>query len=544
VTRRLQLLGILVLVGLYTLVRLNSAGVFPCSAPGGEPCPPKDHALALVPASTMLYAHLDLDRGSQQYGRARGLASRFPHAGALISSAVAGLGAPSGAQIDLKRDVKPWLGGEAALARFSDKRGLHSIILIAERDERLATAFADRIGPGKARVRKIRHERLRRYGGGFAATSLGGFLVLGDEAGVREAIDVGDPYRNRPLAIPRPAHPSLATVGDAVALRAGLPENRVADVYLSRDGVQRFLARAGGYAPQIDTLVDYGATGGLTAAAVAHEDGLEVQLLSALKPKLLKKSPSFAGALSPFEPTLASALSHDALLYLGVGKVGAGVQALLGQARRSSPALGAALRGVARKLSAKSQLNIARQALPLLGGEGAFVIEPTAKVPYAELIVAGVPAKPAGAAIAKVAAAFVRGGGHGVEAAVTQRKVAGVAATSVQVSPSVNLTFAPFDGRLVVASDPAGVAEARGGKDHLSGNDEYSRVRRHVRGPLSALVFLNLQELLALGERAGLASNPAYATFRDDIHHLVALGIGVSGGGDQLRTRLFLAIAK
>ena len=67
-------------------------------------------------------------------------------------------------------------------------------------------------------------------------------------------------------------------------------------------------------------------------------------------------------------------------------------------------------------------------------------------------------------------------------------------------------------------------------------------MKRHVGGTVSALVFVNFEELLALAERAGLTSNPAYATFRDDIHHLRALGVGVASQGDAVTTRFFLTI--
>jgi hypothetical protein len=545
-----KILAILGLAVVYALLKLSSTGVLPCEAPGGDPCPPGDSALDLVPAKALLYAHVTLDRDAQQFDRAGELADRLPHAPALIRSAVAGLGVPSGATVDLRRDVEPWLGDEAALVRLAAGRrardGVHSFLLIATRDPRRALRFADKVGPGKPRVVKRQHTRLRLYGGGFAASLVRGFLVLGDAGAVREAVDTADPPRPKRLRVPPPSHPPLTTSKLATSLRATLPANRFADVYLSRAGVERFLAGAGGYATQLDTFADYGATRGIAAAAVTHHDGVEVRLVSALQPKLLKRHPSFFGALAPFEPTLAGEVSENALVYAGVGKLGAGLQALLAQARRTSPALAASLRDYERRLSARARLGIARRVLPLLGGEGALAVEPAARVPYVNVVVDGVHEKGAGRAIAKLARPLVAATGarrrSDVAAGFTHRKIEGVEATTIRLSPSVNLTFAVFDGKLVVGSDPAGLAQVRSGTKNLSGSDEYKRVTRYAGDRVSALVFLNLEALLALAERAGLTANPAYATFRADVHRLKALGVGVSSEKDRLSTRFFLSI--
>ncbi len=58
------------------------------------------------------------------------------------------------------------------------------------------------------------------------------------------------------------------------------------------------------------------------------------------------------------------------------------------------------------------------------------------------------------------------------------------------------------------------------------------------------LGYLNLGALIALAERAGLAANPAYATFAPEIRRLEALGIAVQGTSHQLSTDARLVVAE
>jgi hypothetical protein len=59
---------------------------------------------------------------------------------------------------------------------------------------------------------------------------------------------------------------------------------------------------------------------------------------------------------------------------------------------------------------------------------------------------------------------------------------------------------------------------------------------------VSALGYLNLGDLIALAERAGLATNPAYLTFAPELSRLQALGIAVQGSPGELATDVRLAL--
>lgn len=523
--------GVIGLIALYALLKLVVGPVLPCRLPAGKECPPNDAAAKIVPGDALLYAHLSLDSG--QYDEARGLSRKLPHAQTLLSAATANLPIPSGGDVDLSRDIEPWRGDEAALARLPGPGGGDTALLVASRDDRKALAFANRIGPGKPHPAKYRKHRFDRYSGGFAAAIVDGFLVAGEIAAVRDVIDTA-----------RLPGSALAATNLPKSVREPLPEQRFADVYLSRQGIRAFLAGRGGYAGQLDTFTDYSASRGIAASAQAHGDGIEFQLESALQHKQVRRHPPFFKAFGPFEPGLADELSDEALVYLGMGDLGASLNALLAQASKTAPGLARGLKRFRSNLSARAKIDIARKVVPLLSGQAALAVEPTASAPYAALIVDGVDEKRTAATIAKLASPIAKAAraGGSVASTLSVSETDGVKATSIRLSPAVNLTFAAFGGKLVVATDPAGVKEVRSGKAHLSGTDAYRKALAHVGGEVSALVFLNLEESFGLAERAGLAENLTYATFAEDIHTLKALGVGVDTLKDRLSTKFFLTI--
>src|SRR5256885_2295677 len=83
----------------------------------GEP-PPATGAATLVPSDALAYVNLSIDSSRPAVKRAMTLASKlpsYPLLRAAIQSRLSGLTAQNGS-IDFSRDIRPWLGGEAAIA--------------------------------------------------------------------------------------------------------------------------------------------------------------------------------------------------------------------------------------------------------------------------------------------------------------------------------------------------------------------------------------------------------------------------------------------
>ena len=121
-------------------------------------------------------------------------------------------------------------------------------------------------------------------------------------------------------------------------------------------------------------------------------------------------------------------------------------------------------------------------------------------------------------------------------------EIDGVAVHSLLVSPTINLSYAIFDGKLVVSTQPEGISQVRSSGDDLAGTSEFADATDRLPDRVSALVFLNLDEVFGLAAQVGLAENPLYASLSDDISRISSLGLAVRGSEDELRSELFLAI--
>jgi hypothetical protein len=515
---------------LYAVLKFAPVPLVPCSVSAYKECPPPNDSVALVPADAALYGHLTLERDSRQYELAAGLADDLPDVQLLFEQLAAALPTPSGARVTLREDVLPWAERDLAVALLPGPKGSSRPLLIAGvADEQGAEEFLAKVAPpGEPREEDQRGSALRVYPGDFAAAYAGDQLTVGSEQAVRAALDTG-------------AGRAEALDDDAGPLGA-LPEVRFAEVYLSRDGIARLLGAGGPGASQLDTFVDYGASRGMAASATARDDGVEVNLVSDLDPKLLKASPTVFADLPRFEPELVSEAGSRALAYIGVGELGPTLAGLL--QRAGGQGLAKSLRNLAKDLKGEAKIDPVKELLPALSGQAALVAEPTDAVPFASLIVEGVDEDRASEALAKlqgpVLRSLKRSGGRQVPR-FEETDEDGVSVRSVRISPTVNLSYAVFGGRLVVSTDPAGIARVREGGDGLEDSDAFDRATDDLPDEVSALVFLNLDELLGLAEQAGLAEAPLYAQLSDDISNFGSLGLAVTGTDEELRTELFLA---
>jgi hypothetical protein len=185
-----------------------------------------------------------------------------------------------------------------------------------------------------------------------------------------------------------------------------------------------------------------------------------------------------------------------------------------------------------------------KDLLPALGGQAALVAEPTSGVPYASLIVDDVDEKKAGDALASLQQPLLRSlGARGQQVPSFQsREIDGVAVHSVQISSAVDLSYALFDGKLVISTQPQGIAQVRSSGDGLASTGAYQSATHRLPDRVSALVFLNLDEVLGLAQQAGLAEDPLFASLSQDISRVQSLGLAVRGSDEELRSELFLAI--
>ena len=537
---KIQIAAVAGVLLLYALLKFVPVPGVPCGFSAAKECAPGDDTVALVPADSLLYAHVTLDGDTAQSERA---ADAFEQLSELERVVVGGVStavpAPSGAAVDVREDVLPWAEKDLAVAIIpgaGKKAPSEEAFLAGVGDRSGAEEFVTKIAPvGVAPTpEKQGDATLDVYAGGFATAFVEGQLAFGAEPAVRAILDA--------------AAGKLPALKDSAegAPRDDLSEARFAEVYLSRAGIRALLAGRVGPAAQLETFVDYGATSGLAAGVIAEDEGLEVELVSGLDPKLAKKSPSFFSALPTFEPGLASEAGERAIGYVGVGEVGPTVAELLEQAGPKAEGLAGSLQALATQLETEAGVNPLQDLLPALGGQAALVAEPTDGRPFASLIVEDVDEDEAAEALARLQGPLLRATRSGADGGQVPRfeetDVDGVTVRSVQLSPVVNLAYALFDGKLVISTSPDGIEQVRSGSDGLADSDVYETATDQLPDEVSALVFLNLDELFGQVEAIGLAEDPTFADLTVLFENASSVGLAVTGEDDRIRTELFLAV--
>jgi hypothetical protein len=519
---------------LYLVVKFLPVPGVPCQISAAKECAPSNDTVAYVPSDAALYAHMTVNSDSHQWELAQELGDRLPNFRALLQSDTRALSVAGSNPINLSEQVLPWAKDDLTLIGVAGPaKSVVQAYVVGVGDEANADEFLTAASPGgKSKQSEVDDGTLTVYSNGFAAGRFGDQAVFGNVAAVRAALDAN-----------AGRVPELTGSEQGSPLES-LPDVRLAEVYLSQTGVLRLLAGRAGGASQLNTFVDYGATTGMAASLRVRDDGVEVHLNSRLDPKLEQRSPTVFASLPEFEPALADEAGPRALGYVGVGELGPAINEALASAGAGAQGLAGSLRQLAQSLQQEAGVDPLKDLLPALDGQAALIAEPTDAVPYATLIVDGVDEEKAGEALAALQQPLVRSlstGGARV-ARFQTREVDGVAVHSVQASPAVELSYAIFDGKLVVSTRPEGISQVRSSGDNLAGTNDFEDAADRLPDRVSALVFLNLEEVLGLAQQAGLAENPLYASLSEDISRVGSLGLAVRGGEDELRSELFLAI--
>jgi hypothetical protein len=522
----------------------------PCEAPGGDVCPPSDDAIHLVPDDALGYLHVNVDPDTEQYKQASDVASRIPALAGQVTDRLllARVPGPHGSAPDFQRDLSPWFGGQAALAVLpSGERAAEEVQLLQVKDDAAATKFADSVMSGSPTTSDDHGVELSVDRRGLATAIVGGFLAIGREDGVRAVIDAESGAAGTG---------SLADDPKAEAARNALPRERLADAYLSPDGIARLVGNPRGALATLDAAIDPAASEGAAMALVADDQGISVDIHSVLDAARAKAQPGFFAAFPEFEPSLASSLPADSLAYAGVADPGHALASLLEQASANQPGLAAGVAALTKQVKQLGKVDLETDLLPSLGSEAAFALQPSAAgdggggaatsgIPYLEFLSEGIDAERADQALASLQAPIAEAlnATGGEVPTFNEHKVGGVTAHSVQISPAVDLTYAIAGSVLLIATDPAAVAQLSGVQSTLADDTTFQDATAGLPTAVSLLAYFNLGGLITLGEQAGLAQDPAYQAFASEIRKLSALGLAVQESPSALSTDVRLIVS-
>lgn len=537
-------------------------------------CPPPDDAIGLVPADALAYAHADLGEDSEQLRTALALAAELPRASdELASRASSLLPGPEGRPVDFGADVAPWFGGELAVAILPATAGPpEQVGLIEIGDPAGAAAFVREISAGGGRSVELEGVTIEVDRRDLATARLGDFLAVGTEAGLRQIAETAA----------GPAEGSLASDMTVDGLSAALPPQRLADAYLSEDGIAELVEPPRSQLAALAPLISPQSSSGFGISLSAADSGIGISTRSSIDPEREQATPGFFSAFPAFSPSIDDRLPADTLAYVGVGDPGATATALVEQAGTSAPDIASGFEALSRELD-DAGVQLERDVLGSLGGEAALSLTPAPRadgggesedaepeaeagsvaaepgvaeadaqatpesavleVPVLGFFAEQVDAERARQGLAELQAPVARalGGGLGT-ASFEQVEVEGVEASAIAISPTLELAYALGADTLAAASSTEGLGALIAGEGGLTGSDRYLAATDGLGEEPALLVYLDLAGLVELGERFGLGADPVYARLAPEVRRLDALGVSVAGDDRTLSGELRLLL--
>ena len=482
-----------------------------------------DGAVRLVPANALLYVHARVEPDGEQWRRAAEIVRQLPALSRLRDQALDSL-SRGRRPLDFDTQVRPWIGDEAALALLPHGRRATSLILVRVADQIGARRFLE--GAGKPRSQRHRGVTVRVYGD-LAAAFVGDFLAVGSPENVRAAIDAGRARSLGGTRLFRRAVESLQL------------EDPLAYAYAPEHGLTQVLRDQRGVAGQIRALLD---RPGLTAAAAAvrtEPNGIRLGFATLAEP-------SEQTVAKQFRPTLIGQVPAGTIAYLGAsGPDGVldQLQRLGGGTQSSLPPL---LERVRRPLGPAGEAAVRRAVRPLLDRESALIVTPPVSRPVVSLVVADTSPQEGGDVLVALQPVIARlleePSPLGQIPTLQQRRIAGVEATSLRLSPTLEVTYAAFEDMLVVSTSTAGIRQIQTTGYSLEQNAAFATRLRDFLDRASSVVFLDLRRLTSLVERAGLSATPGYRAIKPDIARFGAVsGITASQRSSQT-TEIFVEV--
>jgi hypothetical protein len=507
---------------------------------GASEQPPATGAAAVVPGDALAYVHVSIDSSRPAVKRASALAGKFPDyplLRALVTNRLAAIAGGS-RTVDFSRQIRPWLGNEAALALLNTQTTTAgSLIVLDVRDHNRAQSFVDRVGARPAG--SYRGTQLRLGRSGTTAAFIQHYLVLGQDASVRAAVDVAS------------GNGTALQESDAYKhAAAGEPADRVLDVYASVAGVRRLLAPQGGVLGALGVLLYQPALTGVTVSLSPATGGARVRVHSALDPKLVHLNGGGAGA---FAPSLADQFPRGTTVLLELQQLDRNAGRILqaGAAGGIVGGLGKLLTKLGTALVAEG-VNV-RDVLSIFHGEAAVAIAPTARRTAAAarpslVIVARTNdearTRSALAALEVPLAQLFPAPSQGPGQASTfnDRTVDGVAAHQLALAPGLELDYAVFRGLVVVATSLDGIASVVSHGQPITDTAGYRATLAGRPDKVTSLLFADFSQLLRLSEQTGLTRSARFRALRGDLAKVRAVGLSSKGGEADSTAELLLQI--
>jgi hypothetical protein len=480
-----------------------------------------DRTADYVPRDALLYLSLGGGGSDEQAERASALVRDVPDLARLRSALLQRVTAPAG-DFDWDRDIRPWLGREAAVAVVGPEAdSASSLLVLSVGEEKGARDFASRVA-GTSTGAAYRGTRV--LGTGSVATALQeGHVLVGTEATVRASLDAR-----------AGAAPALGSDKEFRELRGALPEERVADGYASAAGVQALLDGPAAVLRGLPGATTLGA-GAFAASVEAGRARLSLRFQSSGG---AGGCVTRRGAATP----VASGVAADVLAYVGLRGGDCLLRSLIAQ---PTSGVGSALRRLAAAARGSDPpVDLQRELLPLLSGEAAITLDSGgAGRPVVAAAAGDVDEARALDVLGRLQPALgtlAQAESVGQAPTFQTRDLpAGITALSAELTPNLELSYAAKGGRLILATAPTGVVAAADGRG-LEQSEDFRLLLEDRPSRPSDVIFTDLDGLLTLADQLGLREEPGYLAVRDDLAKFGAAGAVISREGNQTTAEILL----
>ena len=515
--------GVLAVVALTLVIAGGS------SEPG-----PATGAAALMPADALMYLHLSTDPTRPAVRRALTVLAKLPDRGAALigipQRILDVVGGHPGTVFT--RDIRPWLGKEAAFALLNTTGGsAGSLTVLDVRDRARALRFITREGGAGAGT--ISGAAVYAYPTGAELAFVGHYLVVGADADVRTAIEI--------------EHGHAASLAASAVYRhvtADAPAGRVLDAYAPSGGVLRILDSRGGFLGALGSLVSPPALRGVELTVAAQSPGLVVHIHTLLDRATAAADPK---RLTSFHPTLAGVLPSGSTLMIDARNLANLAPIVLGAMGKLG--LYGQVPDLLRRLGAAVATQGVDPAsfLDLFKGETAVALARGSGAPALVIVTRTTHELAARETLANIAAAvgqvFTSGGQIDAQSApITDVPVGGVTAAQVSLGPGLALDYAVFKGLIVIATSPRGIGDVAVRAGSLDHDAAYRAVLGSRPDQVTSLGFADFSQLLSLGGQTQLASSAGYRSLVPELQRVRAVGIDSTRGENDTTAELSFQI--
>lgn len=524
-TRRGRIIAVLAAVLVVAVAIALVASAFG----GGDAEPPVADAAKVAPESTLVLFDISTDGGRDVVKQAGDILNRFENYAPQRDKLLARLsGAPEDLQVD--RDVKPWLGDEAAIALTDTGTATAgSLIMIRVTDEAKAQAFMRR-NPKRTAEGTYHGDRYEEYGRLTVAIK-DRWLLIGQSGTVRNGLDAINGRGGRTLA-------DTDLYKRAVD---GMPDGRVATLYASAGGLRRVLEPMSGLIGGAAVLFDQPSLQSIALSLEPEDRGARIVAHSSLDPKQRGK------VTEAFGPTLAGDVPPDALGYVAVdgisGALGRILQAAAGGANAGG--IGPILSQLQKQLAKETDGGLQRNLLDLFDGEAAVVVARANPAPILSLMTKTDDEEATAKTLRDLEAPVAKLLTPKGEQAPTWKTTDlsdGVTAHTLRLPTGAGVSYAVFDGRLVISTSTDGIRKIKDTGDGIDSSDRFKDVLGDRPDKVRSLGFLDFSQLLELGEQTGLNDSRAYLAARDDLQKIKAVGVTTTGDEDETTSEIRLSI--